>query len=204
MYARPIVLAPANATTQNFPMNQLDQLFAEIRAADKSSAPRKQWQTVEQGEIDIRIMADGSWYHQGRAFQRPALVNLFASVLRRENDDYFLVTPAEKLRIQVDDAPFCANLVERIESSGQSAVVFTTNVGERFAVDDGHRVRIAYKESGGEPRPYLALRDGLEALIGRSAFFDLVNFAEETEHAGKICLCFTSLGQTFELGNGSE
>ncbi len=185
-------------------MSELEQLFDEINAADRAGKIKSFWNPEQQGEIDIRIAADGSWYHQGRKFQRPALVKLFASILRREGEGYFLVTPAEKLQIQVDDAPFVANLVEQINEDGQQLVVFTTSIGEHIPLDRDHALRIDIDASSGEPRPYIHLRAGLEALISRSAFYDLINMAEEIERDGLHYLCLTSLGEQFELGRSDE
>ncbi len=181
-------------------MSDLDQILADIRTNETSIAARQDWNPGYQGEIDIRIAADGNWYHQGRRFRRESLVKLFAGILRREQDEYFLVTPAEKLRIEVEDAPFVATLVERVGEGDRQAIVFTTNIGERVAVDAEHPVRVEVDAASGEPRPYVMLHAGLEALIGRSAFFDLANLAEERVRDGKSYLCVTSLGTTYELG----
>ena len=185
-------------------MSELDSILAEIEAGKAGSAARRAWNPARSGEIDIRIAADGSWYHEGRRFRRDALVRLFAGVLRREKDDYFLVTPAEKLRIEVEDAPFVASLVEVIDDDGRQAIVLTTNLGERIVLDREHPIRVEIDADSGEPRPYVLLRDGLEALISRGAFFDLANLAEERELDGRRCLCLNSLGQTFELGTIDE
>jgi len=185
-------------------MSELKQILADIEAAEASSEARRAWNPEREGAIDIRIAADGNWYHEGRRFQRESLVRLFASVLRREPKGYFLVTPAEKLRIEVEDAPFVANLVERIDADGRQAIVFTTNTGARIVVDREHALRVEIDAASGEPRPYVQMHDGLEALIGRGAFFELANFAVERERDGKRFLCVTSLGETFELGRSDD
>ena len=147
---------------------------------------------------------DGTWYHEGRAFQRPALTKLFASVLRREDDDYFLLTPAEKLSIQVDDAPFVATLVEQVDDGENRALVFTTNLGERIVADQQHAIRVDIDSDSDLPRPYIHVRDGLEALIGRSAFFELVNMANTQQREGKLFFTITSMGTEFILGRADE
>ena len=181
-------------------MSELEQILAEIQAAETTHAQRRQWNPRRVGDIDIRIATDGSWYHDGRRFQRDAMVKLFAGILRRESEAYYLVTPAEKLRIRVDDAPFVANLVESIDADGEPAIVFTTNIGERVIVDAEHGLRID-TDVNGQPRPYLQLHDGLEALIGRSAFYDLLNLAYEKQGAAGACLAVSSRGHEFELGS---
>ena len=185
-------------------MSELERLLADINSADAASEAKSRWQPEQQGEIDIRIAADGSWYHQGRKFQRASLVKLFAGILRREGDAYFLVTPVEKLRIRVDDAPFVAGLVETIEEQGQQVIVFTTNIGERIMLDGEHAMRMETDATSGQPRPYIHLRAGLEALISRSAFYDLVNLAVETSRDGNRYLSVTSRGANFELGTTDE
>ncbi len=182
-------------------MSELDDIFAAIEAGDAASAAKREWNPSRSGEIDIRIAADGTWYHEGRAFQRDALLRLFANVLRREGDDYYLVTPAEKLRIRVDDAPFVAGLVERVDEGGRAAIVLTTNTGERIPLDADHPLRIETDPHSGEPRPYLRLRDGLDALIGRGAFYDLIQLADENERDGRRVLEIKSLGTSFEIGS---
>ena len=181
-------------------MPEIEQILADIEAAAASSESRRAWNPARSGNIDIRIAADGAWYHEGRRFQRQSLVRLFAGLLRREGDEYFLVTPAEKLRIRVDDAPFVAGTVEHIDDGGEPAIVFTTNIGTRIVVDEQHPLRVEIDEHSGEPRPYVGMHDGLEALIGRSAFFELANLAEESQRDGAPVLIVNSRGTRFELG----
>ena len=114
------------------------------------------------------------------------------------------MTPVEKLAIQVEDAPFIATLVERIEDSSGPAIVFTSNIGERVVLDGEHGLRIDIDADTGAPRPYLQLHDGLEALISRSAFYDLLTMADEKQRAGGSYLAVSSLGQEFELGNTDD
>jgi hypothetical protein len=185
-------------------MSELEQILSAIKAGESVRANRRHWSPDQHGEIDIRIAADGSWFHEGRRFQREAMVKLFAGILRREDGDYYLVTPVEKLRIQVEDAPFIANLVEHIEDNGESAIVFTTNIGERIVVDADHAIRVETDTHTREPRPYVHVRDGLEALISRSAFFDLINLAHENTRDGGRYLAVSSMGQDFELGSTDE
>jgi hypothetical protein len=185
-------------------MSELDTILADIKTGEAISAARRDWNPHYQGEIDIRIAADGSWFHQQRRFQRDSMVKLFAGILRREDEEYFLVTPAEKLRIEVEDAPFIATLVESVEADGQRAIVFTTNIGERIVADHEHAIRVEIDADSNTPRPYIHVRDGLDALISRSAFFDLLNLAQQTERDGAGYLSVTSLGEEFELGSTDE
>lgn len=185
-------------------MSEIDRILASIKSADATQATRREWQPSYEGTIDIRIAVDGSWHHEGRRFQRESLVKLFAGILRREQDSYYLVTPGEKLRIEVEDAPFIATMVEQIDSSGTVAIVFTTNIGERIILDQAHALRVDIDADTREPRPYVHLRDGLEALISRSAFYDLLNLAYEIQRGGAAYLAISSMGQEFELGSTDE
>ena len=185
-------------------MSELEQILADIESSTMAQAARRSWNPHNQGEIDIRIAADGTWFHQGRRFKRDSMVKLFAGILRREDDAYFLVTPAEKLRIQVEDAPFVATLVECFEDNGRPAIVFTTNIGEKIVVDHEHPIRVDIDASTNQPRPYVHLREGLDALISRSAFYDLLNLAHETKRDGVGYLSVTSQGEEFELGSTDE
>ena len=185
-------------------MSELDQLLLDIEHAESSSHARKDWHPDNIGSIDIRIAADGSWFHEGRPFKRAALVKLFASVLRREGDTYYLVTPAEKLAIQVDDAPFVATTMETLGNDSERAITFTTTLGDTIVADKKHSIRVEIDPYNQRPKPYIHCRDGLEALISRSAFFDLANTAQEVVRNGHSYLIVQSMGIEFSLGLVSE
>ncbi len=150
--------------------------IAALAAAAKLP-PVEQWHPAHCGDSDMRIARDGTWYHQGSPIGRPALVKLFASILRREPDGGFvLVTPGEKLDIAVEDAPFVA--VE-LTSEGQGRdrrIGFRLNTGDHVIAGPGHPIRFDVAADD-EPRPYIAVRRGLDALIVRAAFYELVELA---------------------------
>jgi hypothetical protein len=181
-------------------MPKLDQLLISIKQAESSGHAKKNWQPEHVGEIDIHIKADGQWFHEGRPFQRIALVKLFASVLRREGDIHYLVTPGEKLAIQVDDAPFVATTMEWMEGSDHQALTFTTTLGDSIVADEQHPIRVETDSVTQLPRPYIHFRNGLEALISRSAFFDLASMAQAVECEGVTHLIVQSMGAEFSLG----
>lgn len=131
----------------------------------------------EPRRYDIRIAADGTWYHEGRPIRRPELVRLFASVLRRGEDGcYWLVTPAERGRIAVDDVPFVAVALEVQGSGPGQSLLFRTNVGQEVTAGPDHPIRVE-TDAKGEPRPYLSVAEGLEACIARPVYYDLVERA---------------------------
>ena len=124
----------------------------------------------------FRIAADGTWFHDGAPIGRPALVRLFARVLRRGPDGgYWLVTPAERVPVMVEDAPFVAVELRAAGAGRDQILDFRTNVDDRVRLDAGHPLRIAAGDRG--PRPYIAIDGGMEALIARSVYYDLAGRA---------------------------
>ena len=144
------------------------------QAPGRGLPPVHLWNPAHSGEIDIVIQRDGAWRHEGALISREALVRLFSTVLRKDPDGYWLVTPVEKMKITVEDAPFVAVRVDR--DGGD--LKFLTNVGDEVTAGPDHPIRVEVGP-GGEPRPYLHVRRGLEALINRPVFYELVEMAEE-------------------------
>ena len=149
------------------------------------------------GDLDMRIAADGSWLYRGSPIGRPALVKLFASVLRREADgQYWLVTPAERGRVAVEDAPFTAVEVTAHGMGRDQRLVFRSNLDEEATAGDDHPIRVETDPASGAPRPYILIRDGLEARILRPVFYHLVDLGEaEGDRFG-----VWSSGRFFPLG----
>src|SRR5258705_12047637 len=144
------------------------------QAPGRGLPPVHLWNPAHCGEIDIVIRKDGVWFHEGTPIGREALVRLFSAVLRKDPDGIHLVTPVEKMKITVEDAPFIAVRVDRV---GQ-ALRFLTNVDDEVEAGPENYIRVEMGE-GGEPRPYLHGRRGLEALIARPVFYEVVELAEE-------------------------
>jgi hypothetical protein len=160
-----------------------------VTAARQASAnarpPIHLWNPPDCGEIDMRIAADGTWFYQGTPIGRPALVRLFASVLRREGDRYYLVTPVEKVAIRVDDAPFQAVDMRVERNDGGQALHFRTNVDDWVACGPDHGLRFEPQATAGGLQPYLHIRGGLWARLTRSVFYDLVDLGEERVLEGR-------------------
>ena len=183
-------------TQATAPATGLDRMIDGARLATRRGpAPVHLWHPAHCGEIDIVIRRDGTWRHEGAPIAREALVRLFASVLRKDPDGYHLVTPAEKLRITVEDAPFVA---VRVDPIGQ-ALRFETNVGDVVEAGHDHAIRIAADPQTGAPRPYLHVRHGLEALIARPVFYELAALAQPRETPLGPRLGVTSSGAWFDL-----
>ncbi len=153
------------------------------------------------GDIDIRIDRDGTWFYHGSPIGRKPLVKLFASVLRRDDDgDYWLVTPAERGRIRVDDAPFTAVEVTVTGSGCSQSLTFRTNLDDEVTADATHPVRVLYAADSEEPRPYILVRDGLPARILRPVFYELVELAEVRRSGEEEVYGVWSREQFFPLG----
>ena len=159
---------------------------------------------VDHGDLDMRIARDGVWFYRGTPITRPALVKLFASVLRREDDgSYWLVTPVERGRVTVEDAPFLAVEVNSEGTGRARRLSFRTNLDEIVAAGPEHGLRIE-NAANGEPMPYLSVRRGLEARLNRPVFYELVDLAdaERGDKGGPFGLW--SDGVFFDLGDPEE
>lgn len=142
--------------------------------------PVEKWNPPFCGDLDMRIAVDGTWFYLGTPIGRPGLVRLFSTILRREEDGrYVLVTPVEKVGIRVDDAPFVAVLVDASGEGESQSLQFTTNVGDVTSAGVAHSIRVAFRGAEREPRPYLHVRNGLEARISRAVFYELVGLSVE-------------------------
>ena len=146
-------------------------------AQGRALPPVERWNPAHCGDIDIRIARDGTWYHLGSPFTRRELVRLFSTILRKDADGYHLVTPAEKLRIRVDDAPFVAVLLQAEGEGEKQRLIFTTNVGDETVAGAENPIRVAIDARTDEPSPYVHVRRGLEALIARSVYYQLAELA---------------------------
>jgi hypothetical protein len=173
-------------------LSGLANAFQGVAPASGRLPPVERWDPPRCGDIDIRISRDGAWWHEGAPIARTALVRLFSTVLRRDPDGYWLVTPAEKLRTRVEDAPFVAVAVER---AGE-ALRFTTNLGDTVEAGPERPLRVETDPATGAPAPYVLVRGGLEARLSRPVFYAL---AEEAEARGGR-FGVVSHGVWFDLG----
>ncbi|MFC7051822.1 DUF1285 domain-containing protein [Hansschlegelia quercus] len=158
------------------------QALAEAarEASSRGPAPVENWNPSHCGALDLVIKADGVWLYQGSAIQRPALIKLFSTVLRRDPEGFVLVTPAEKLSIEVEDAPFLAVEMASEGEGGGRIIRFRTNVDETVDAGPKHPLKFGQAADGGF-KPYVLVRGGLWALLARSAVYDLVELAEEKD-----------------------
>ncbi|MBW6507384.1 MAG: DUF1285 domain-containing protein [Rhodobacteraceae bacterium] len=172
--------------------------------ARKGPPPLHLWNPPFCGDIDMEIRRDGTWFYLGTPIGRAPLVRLFASILRREGDNYFLVTPVEKVGIRVQDAPFIAVDAEARGEGAAQDLTFTTNVGDTVTADPEHPIRCPRDAASGEPTPYVMVRAGLEARIDRKTFYRLVELARPARHEGADWVGLWSGGCFFPLIPAAE
>lgn len=178
---------------------KVDDLLAQIPKSG-APAPVHQWNPAFCGDIDMRIARDGTWYYLGSPIGRKPMVRLFSRIIRRDGDDYFLVTPVEKVGIQVDDAPFVAVTLQ-VSGEGEAQVLrLETHVEEQVEVGPDHPLRVHIDPLTQEPAPYVHVRDNLEALIHRNVFYQLVELAVTRELDGQRWLGVWSKGAFFRIG----
>ena len=165
----------------------------------RSLPPVHLWNPDTCGDIGLEIRRDGSWRQDGVRFSRDKLVRLFSTILRKDSDGYYLVTPHEKVVVKVWDAPFIGVRVDRHVADGQPVILVTTNVGDVVAVDAAHPLRVVVDRRTGEPSTYVLVRGGLEARLARPPYYELVSWAEP-DGGGKKTMSVASSGIRFPIG----
>jgi uncharacterized protein len=178
--------------------NRLESLAAAL-GKQRGPAPVHLWDPPFCGDLDMRIKADGSWHYLGTPIGRPAMVRLFASVLKREGDGYFLVTPVEKVGIKVDDVPFLAVEMETQGMGADRALIFRTNVDDVVRCDAEHALRFEPEAGTGGTKPYIHIRGDLWALVTRALVFDLVALGETRRLGGREMFGVASAGFFFPM-----
>jgi hypothetical protein len=155
---------------------------------------------IDCGDLDMRIARDGTWHYRGSPIGRLPLVKLFASVLKREADGrYFLVTPAERGLVTVEDAPFIAVALDSRGDGREQNLIFRTNLDEIVTAGPGHELRVETAASGA-PAPYIEVRGGLEAKLARPVFYQLVDLGQDEDAGGTPKFGVWSGGMFFALG----
>ena len=184
----------------------LEGLAAAARSAGgerRKLPPVHLWNPEFCGDIDMRIAADGTWFYMGTPIGRPALVQLFSTILRKDPERYVLVTPVERVGIRVDDAPFLGvELVKAVDERGQ-VLRLRTNVEDWVEIDADHPLRFEEGASEGL-KPYVRVRDKLEALVKRALFYDLVDWGEVREIEGVEMFGVASAGEFFPMARADE
>jgi len=205
-------------------LNNVDALSQYLKATagtreGRAIPPLEKWHPENVADMDLVIKANGEWWHEGGLMTRESLVNLFATILWKEENngvtEYFLKTPVQKIRIQVEDAPLLINDVGIVKEDNNSWLEFTTTTGDVIRLDDEHPITLkAYNpktsttddteshedlDSEAQVRPYMSVRNGLSALIGRNTFYHLTDIGELKEQNGETILTLQSGGQSYQL-----
>ena len=223
--------APHDIASELRNMDALSQYFKSAAGIREGRAipPLEKWHPEQVEDMDLTIKANGEWWHEGVHMTRQSLVNLFATILWKEENagkvEYFLKTPVQKLRIQVEDAPLLINDVGIVDEDDKRWLEFTTTTGDVVRLDDEHTISLrAYipeddtsnidasniydndkneenkpSESDTQVRPYMMVRNNLRALIGRNAFYHLTEIGELTERDGETILTLQSGGKSYAL-----
>jgi uncharacterized protein len=170
----------------------------------KGLPPVHLWNPPFCGDLDMRIASDGTWFYMGTPIGRPALVRLFSTILKREGDKHFLVTPVEKVGIRVDDAPFLAVEMQKLnDKDGSLRLCFRTNVDDWVDCDAAHRLRFEQASDGGLT-PYLHVRADLWAKVTRALYYDLVDMGEERVVDGQDMFGVESAGEFFAMADAEQ
>ena len=218
---------PSNDIPSN--LNNMDALSQYLKAAagtreGRAIPPLEKWHPKDVADMDLVIKANGEWWHEGGKMTRQSLVDLFATILWKEEHqgvtEYFLKTPVQKIRIQVEDAPLLINDVGIVNEGHTSWLEFTTTTGDVVRLDNEHSITLkAYNPNvdstdsdnsedqnshqavgiEAQVRPYMPVRNGLTALIGRNTFYHLTEIGQLTEQNGETILTLQSGGQSYQL-----
>jgi hypothetical protein len=173
-------LSPSGA----FPYSLLSQLEG---VKDRSLPPVHSWHPEASRDIDMCIKHDGSWHYMGSPIERIRMVRLFASILRRDGDDYFLVTPVEKCRIVVEDVPFQGVLLENQGIGEEQSLTIITNTGDRVLVGKAYPIEFSKGQHSDNPHlPYVLVRQGLSARLNRNVYYQLMELVSERLFNGAL------------------
>lgn len=186
--------------TQKIVKPSAETLANAARIAGKKGLPPVHlWHPEFCGDLDMRIARDGTWFYLGTPIGRKPLVKLFSSILRKDGDDYFLVTPVEKVGITVDDAPFVAIDFEVSGTGKTQSITFTTQVDDVATAGPNNPIRVMRDPKTGEPSPYILIRANLQALIDRKSFYRLVDIGTHLDIGGTRWFGIWSGGEFFQI-----
>jgi hypothetical protein len=178
----------------------LEALISRAARAGKGAAPVERWNPDFCGDLDMEIRADGSWIYLGTPIGRPALVELFSTVLRKDADGRtYLVTPVEKVGIRVVDAPFIAVEMNAAGRGDDQVLTFRTNVGDVVEAGPGNPLRFVDEDATGGLKPYVLVRGRLEALVARPVMYELVEHGEEIDIGGRTMFAVRSRGEVYPI-----
>ena len=178
----------------------LEALISRATRAGKGAAPVERWNPDFCGDLDMEIKADGTWFYLGTPIGRMPLVQLFSTVLRKDEDGRtYLVTPVERVGIRVVDAPFVAVEMDVSGTGARQVITFRTNVGDVVEAGPGHPLRFVDEDATGGLKPYVLVRGRLEALVARPVMYELVEHGEEIDIGGRTMFAVRSKGEVYPI-----
>jgi hypothetical protein len=178
----------------------LEALISRAARAGKGAAPVERWNPAFCGDLDMEIKQDGTWFYLGTPIGRMPLVQLFSTVLRKDEDGKtYLVTPVERVGIRVVDAPFIAVEMDVSGAGAGQIITFRTNVGDVVEAGPGHPLRFVDEDETGGLKPYVLVRGRLEALVTRPVMYELVEHGEEIDISGKTMFAVRSKGEVYPI-----
>lgn len=178
----------------------LEALISRATRAGKGAAPVERWSPDFCGDLDMEIKADGTWFYLGTPIGRMPLVQLFSTVLRKDEDGRtYLVTPVERVGIRVVDAPFVAVEMDVSGTGARQVITFRTNVGDVVEAGPGHPLRFVDEDATGGLKPYVLVRGRLEALVARPVMYELVEHGEEIDIGGRTMVAVRSRGEVYPI-----
>ena len=181
-------------------LSNISQYLKNAQSSHKRSIPPlDQWHPKHCGAMDLKVKANGEWWHEGQLIKRQSMIDLFSTVLWKEDGKFYLKTPVEQIEIEVEDEPLFVNSVEQIQLEGLNYIQLSTTTQDVVIVDQEHPIFM--REFDGELRPYVHVRFGINALIQRASFFHLVEMGELMENQqGESILLLKSGNFNLQLG----
>ena len=181
-------------------LSNISQYLKNAQSSHKRSIPPlDQWHPKHCGAMDLKVKANGEWWHEGQLIKRQSMIDLFSTVLWKEDGKFYLKTPVEQIEIEVEDEPLFVNSVEQIQLEGLHYIQLSTTTQDVVIVDQEHPIFM--REFDGELRPYVHVRFGINALIQRASFFHLVEMGDLIENEqGESVLLLKSGNLNLQLG----
>ena len=177
----------------------IETVYGFSKSGKKGLPPVDKWNPPFCGDIDLKILRDGRWMYMGTEIKRPAMVRLFSTILRLDSDgEYYLVTPVEKVRIQVEDTPFLIVSMDKLKKENKTSLIFYTSLQDEIVLTKKNPISIEVNDKN-EPSPYLLVRNNLRGLISRSVYYELIEYAQERTIEDKNFLTIESNNEIFKM-----
>ena len=177
----------------------IETVYGFSKSGKKGLPPVDKWNPPFCGDIDLKILRDGRWMYMGTEIKRPAMVRLFSTILRLDPDgEYYLVTPVEKVRIQVEDTPFLIVSMDKLKKENKTSLIFYTSLQDKIILTKKNPISIEVNDKN-EPSPYILVRNNLRGLISRSVYYELIEYAQERTIEDKNFLTIESNNEIFKM-----